>query len=217
MSINDVNENLKSYIETNILPLYKQNDEGHQLGHILNVIDRSFEITKDIDDLNADIIYTAASFHDIGAYIDRANHHIVSGKILMDDEYMKSYFNEEELNMIKEAIEDHRASLETEPRNIYGKILSSADRPTNIDEFIYRSYMAAKRNNCYKNNGIKSNHILTNEELIEAVYDHLIDKFGHDGYAKVYFVDEKYQDFMEITQELIDDKEKYLKRVRSII
>ena len=68
MSINDVNRNLKSYVETHILPLYKNNDEGHQLAHILNVIDRSFEITKDINELNADIIYAAASFHDIGTY-----------------------------------------------------------------------------------------------------------------------------------------------------
>lgn len=217
MGINDVNEDLKNYIETNILPLYKRNDEGHQFGHILNVINRSFEIAENIDDLDADIIYTAAAFHDIGAYIDRNNHHIESGKILMKDKYMNEYFNSEELNTIREAIEDHRASSKNIPRNIYGKLLSSADRPIDIDDFIYRSYLAAKRNNCYRNDGIKSDHVLSDDELIEAVYDHLIDKFGHDGYAKVYFVDEKYQDFMEITQELIDDKEKYLKRVRSII
>ena len=134
----------------------------------------------------------------------------------MRDKYMNSYFNEEELNIIREAIEDHRASLKTSPRNIYGKILSSADRPIDIDDFIYRSYMAAKRNNCYKNNGIKSNHPLSEEELIEAVYDHLIDKFGHDGYAKVYYIDEKYNEFIKTTQELINDKEKYLKRVKNI-
>lgn len=217
MSINDVNENLKSYIETNVLPLYKNNDEGHQLNHILSVINRSFEITKDIDNLNANIIYTAASFHDIGVFIDRANHHIESGKILMKDKYMNLFFNNEELNIIKEAIEDHRASLKEEPRNIYGKILSSADRPIDIDDFIYRSYMAAKRNNCYRNNGIKSNHVLSNEELTNAVYDHLIDKFGRDGYAKVYFTDEKYLNFIKTAQELINDKEKYVKRVKKII
>ena len=217
MSINDVNENLKSYIETSILPLYKNNDEGHQFGHIINVIDRSFEITKDIDELNADIIYTAAAFHDIGAHVNRANHHIESGKIFMNDRFVNSYFNKGELNTVREAIEDHRASLNGSPRNIYGKILSSADRPVDIDDFIYRSYMAAKRNNCYKNNGIKSDHILTDDELIEAVYDHLIDKFGKDGYAKVYFTDDKYMKFVKITQELIDDKEKYLKRVKKIV
>ena len=217
MSINDVNNDLKSYIETNILPLYRLNDEGHQFGHIISVINRSFEIAKDIDNLNADIIYTAAAFHDIGSHIDRASHHIESGKILMKDEYINSYFNEEELNIIREAIEDHRASLKFSPRNIYGKILSSADRPIDIDDFIYRAYMAAKRNNCYKNNGIKSNHPLSKEELIEAVYEHLVDKFGSNGYAKVYFTDDKYNEFMRITQELINDKEKYLKRVKNII
>ncbi len=41
---------------------------------------------------------------------------------------MKDFFDDEQRIIIKEAIEDYRATLEYEPRSDYGKIISSADR-----------------------------------------------------------------------------------------
>ena len=41
---------------------------------------------------------------------------------------------------LKEAIEDHRVSLEYEPRSDYGKIISSADRTTSIDSVLQRTH-----------------------------------------------------------------------------
>lgn len=41
---------------------------------------------------------------------------------------------------MSEAIEDHRASLEYIPRSIYGKIISSADRNTSIEDILKRTY-----------------------------------------------------------------------------
>ena len=50
---------------------------------------------------------------------------------------------------MKEAIEDHKASLNREPRSIYGKILSSADR--NIDEECYKHTLEKFGNGGYAN------------------------------------------------------------------
>ena len=196
--------------------MYYNNDAGHGINHIETVINRSFELAPNGMILNPDIIYTAAAFHDVGVYISRAMHHIESAKILMNNDFIINYFDKEELKLIKDAIEDHRASLDGEPRSIYGKILSSADRPTDLDEFIYRSYMAVKKNRCLKNNGVTSNCEFTRKEIADAIYDHLVEKFGKDGYSKIYFIDSKYINFIKDANILINNKEEYLKRIKKI-
>ena len=52
---------------------------------------------------------------------------------------MKQFFSDEERLVIKEAIEDHRASASHQPRSDYGKIISSADRSTSVEEFLTRT------------------------------------------------------------------------------
>ena len=50
-----------------------------------------------------------------------------------------------EMKTIRETIEDHRASLEYIPRNIYGKILSSADRKVEVKQYLIASISYEKR------------------------------------------------------------------------
>ena len=50
-----VNESLKQYIMENIFPLYQQNDLGHNLVHIKEVIRRCFVLNQSFK-LNLDII-----------------------------------------------------------------------------------------------------------------------------------------------------------------
>lgn len=214
ISINDVDKSLKTYIENFIFPQYSKNDEGHQLKHINEVIERSFELSP--LKLNPNIIFTVASFHDIGSYISRKNHEIESAKIMMKDEFLKNFFSQKELIIIKEAIEDHRASLNRMPRSIYGKLISSADRSTNLDDFILRAYKAVIKSRSLVNNGIPSNRNFTHEEIIEAIYNHLVEKFGISGYAKMYFIDEKYKEFINDVNFLINNKEEFYKREEKI-
>ena len=103
-----------------------------------------------------------------------------------------------------DAVYDHRASLEGEPRSIYGKIVSSADRNTRIDQTIKRTYE-------YR---IKHHPEYGVEEIIEASRQHILDKFGKKGYAteKMYFEDEEYKTFLEEISTLVIDKEKFRKR-----
>ncbi len=94
-----VNPQLKSYIETHILPQYSKNEWGHQIGHIDYVIRRSFEFANQANaanqaknptqPLNPNIIYTAAAYHDLGHHIDAAHHEKVSAEILRKDENLE--------------------------------------------------------------------------------------------------------------------------------
>ena len=64
----EINKNLEEYIEKNVLPQYDTNNVGgHGKEHIETVINRSFEIVNEFHlDINKDMVYTIAAFHDIG-------------------------------------------------------------------------------------------------------------------------------------------------------
>ena len=153
------------------------------------------------------MLYTKAAYHDIGHHIDGKNHEIVSAKIMYEDDHLKEFFNEEELKTIKEAIEDHRASSKREPRSIYGKLISSADRGTDIKETLERCYFYRKEHSPEMNN----------EEIIEGSYELLKNKYGEDGYAKFFLKDEKYENYLKELRELLKNKEEFIKRQEKII
>lgn len=203
-----VNVKLRKYIEENILPEYNLNDKGHNIEHIEFVLNRAYEISLNYD-LNIDMLYTAVCFHDIACHINRDEHEILSAKRMYEDEGLKEFFTEEERIVLKEAIEDHRASLEYVPRNIYGKILSSADRKIDIDIYLTSSMGFS----------IKKNPEITDEDVIEESYNFAIKKFGKEGYAttKMYVEDKKYKEYLEELQRLIDNKEEYVLRAKKVL
>ena len=172
-----IDNNLKKHIENNILPEYNKNEKAHGIEHINYVIRRSFELIEQNKlNVNNNIVYVVAVYHDIGHHIDRKKHEIVSAEIMSKDEELKQFFTQEELLLIKEAIEDHRASAEHEPRSIYGKIVSSADRNNTVEQCLERSYYYGK----------KISPECTDRELYERAFVHLNLKFGYNGYAKFY-------------------------------
>ncbi len=204
-----INEKLKRHIEKDVLPIYDKNEVGHGIEHIEKVITRSFELVKENNlDVNPDIVYTVAAFHDLGHHIDPKKHEIISAEMMMKDESLPKFFTGEELKIIKEAIEDHRASGgQGKPRSIYGEIVSSADRNTAVEACLRRSYTYGKR--------LKPD--ATDEELFERAHFHLSEKFGVGGYAKFYFKDAKYEQFLKDIRELLSDKQKFIETQRAYI
>ena len=201
-----MNKELVDYIEKEIFPLYNKNEEGHGLKHIETVIERSLKFAKDYD-ANIDMVYTIAAYHDLGHHIDRKRHEIISAQIFIEDENMKKWFSDEQRKIIKDAIEDHRASSNHEPRTIYGKIVSTADRTiVKIDNTIKRSYSYGKRN--YQG--------ITEEEQIQKVYEHLKDKYGEKGYAKVYLEDKEFDEAMKEFRKALKDKDSFIQRIRKV-
>ena len=204
----NINKELKKYIEDNVFPEYSKNEVGHGINHIKDVINRSFELVKENDlEVNLDMVYVIASYHDIGHHIDSANHEKVSADIMSKDKNLNKFFNLSELKIIKEAIEDHRSSSKNDPRSIYGKIVSSADRNNTVEDCLSRTYTYGKR----------LNPKATDLELFNRAYDVLQEKFGINGYAKFYFKDSKYENFLEELRELLKDKEKFINTQREYI
>ena len=203
-----INSELKKYIQGKVFPEYDKNEIGHGIKHIEYVIERSFELVKENKlDVNLDMVYVIAAYHDVGHHIDSKTHEIVSAKIMSADDNLKKFFNKEELTTIKEAIEDHRASSKDEPRSIYGRIVSSADRNNTIEGCLERTYTYGK----------KLNPLATDQELFLRAYDVLVNKFGEKGYAKFYFKDKKYDTFLKDIRKLLSDKEKFIQTQREYI
>lgn len=197
---------LMQYIQTKIFPQYLKNDKGHQLEHIYYVIRRSLLFMGQFRDLNADMVYTIAAYHDIAHHIDKNNHEFLSARALQSDTAIKSFFTEEQLLIMKEAIEDHRASLEYQPRSDYGKIVSSADRSTDIDAFFRRTHAYS----------LKHFPEYSAEEHMERCYQHMKTKYGDNGYAKNYVIDNDYIRFLQTIQDLLADKDAFKEKYRTI-
>ena len=202
-----MDKELVDYIKKEIFPLYDKNEEGHGLKHIETVIERSLKFAKDYD-VDINMVYTIAAYHDLGHHIDRKRHEIISAQIFIEDENMKKWFSDEQRKIIKDAIEAHRASSNHEPRTIYGKIVSTADRTiVNIDNTIRRSYSYGKRN--YQG--------ITEEEQIQKVYEHLKDKYGENGYAKVYLEDKEFDEAMKEFRKALQDKDSFIQRIKKVV
>lgn len=199
-----IGEELKKYIENEIFKSYEKNEDAHKLDHIMYVINRSFMFASRVPDINMEMVYVIAAYHDIGHYIDAENHEKVSGKMLLEDKNLRKFFSEEEIKIMSEAVSDHRASSKNEPRSIYGKIVSSADRNVLIEVLLKRTYSYRKKHSLN----------LSLDEIIEESRLHLLDKFGKNGYAttKMYFEDEDYKKFLEDITELASNKEEFKRR-----
>lgn len=202
-----INNDLKKYIEENIFPEYSKNEPAHNIDHIKYVIDRSFKFANTIPNINYAMVYTIAAYHDIGHHIDSKKHEIISGEIMSKDKNLKKFFSEEELQIIKEAIEDHRASSDHEPRSIYGKIVSTADRNNTVEACLRRSYTYGK----------KLEPTLTDDELFEKAYKALNKKFGKNGYAKFFFKDEEYENFLKNIRTLLENKKLFIDTQKTYI
>lgn len=199
---------LREYIRENILPIYKKNEPAHDLRHVEHVIRRSFDLVSLNNlDVNLDMVYTIAAYHDVGHNIDSKNHEEISSKILFEDKELRKYFTEEEILIMSEAVADHRASLEYEPRSIYGKIVSSADRNTSVEQCLERSYFYNK----------KLNPDASEDEIYENTFDALTRKFGENGYAKFYFDDLEYKQFLKDIRVLLADKKVFSETQKAYI
>ena len=203
-----INKELEQYIEKNLFPEYDKNESGHGINHIKDVIKRSFELVNENNlDVNMNMVYVIAAYHDIGHHIDSKTHEIISADIMSKDKNLSKFFTEEELKIIKEAIEDHRASAKDDPRSIYGRIVSSADRNNTVEACLRRTYSYGK----------KLDPNATDEELFLRAYDVLIKKFGENGYAKFYFKDSVYEKFLQDLRALLSNKDNYIETQRQFI
>ncbi|MBQ2950281.1 MAG: HD domain-containing protein [Prevotella sp.] len=175
MIANTASLDLVEYIETNILPQYAQFDKAHNLGHVVRVIKRSMDLVRTTGaDIN--MVYAIAAYHDIGMSGPRAVHHITGGKILASDIKLRKWFSADQLKIMREAIEDHRASASHAPRSIYGKIIAEADRDLD-PEIVFRRIIQF---------GLANYPELDKEGHWFRFREHLENKYSVNGYIKLW-------------------------------
>ena len=163
------------FIETQILPRYAQFDKAHNLEHVTRVIRRSLELASRTG-ADADMVYTIAAYHDIGMSGPRAVHHITGGKLLMQDVRLKRWFTAEQMKIMKEAIEDHRASASRAPRSLYGKIVAEADRDI-VPEQVFRRTVQF---------GLSNYPELDKEHHWLRFREHMDQKYSSHGYIRLW-------------------------------
>lgn len=191
-----IDNDLIAYLENNIIPLYNKLDGAHQSDHVYKVILQSLEIAKDYK-VNLNMIYTIAVFHDLGLLVDRKNHHIIGGAMLESDSYIKEYFNNDEIKIMKEAVEDHRASNKNMPRSIYGAIIGEADRNSDVENIIRRCFLF----------DIDKYGISNFNNSYQRVKLHVIEKYGKDGYLQVWLSTKKVTDALKKIENMLKDND----------
>ena len=201
--LKNVNKDLIKYIEDNIFPEYEKNDKGHGILHILEVIRRSFELKKSMNlDLNDDIIFTIASCHDNGKYIDHNTHEKIAAKRFYENADFKKFFNDEKRLIIKEAIEDHRSSFEDTPRSDYGKLISSADRNSTIDIVFIRSFFV----------GQSRNPDMIVEDFLDSTLHRLRKRYSEEDSENMFYEDDIYANFLADMRNLLKKETKFKNR-----
>ena len=199
----DVDQSLKKYIEEVIFPQYSENDGAHGIVHIIEVIRRSFALNDTFKlGLDKNMIYAIAAYHDLGKHEDHVNHHLIGAQRFINDETMKDFFTDEQRNIIKEAIEDHRSSKEDEPRSTYGKLVSSADRNTSINIVFIRSFFVAKERQPESNI----------EDYLDYTIKRLSKKYDEENPENMFYEDQTYQEFIKDMRELLKHEDEFKNR-----
>lgn len=188
---------IMEFVERQILPRYNAFGESHGLRHVTRVIKNSLRLA-DVTGADIDMVYVIAAYHDLGMEGPRAIHHLTSGKILMADARLKKWFNADQLKVMKEAVEDHRASSSRQPRSIYGKIVAEADRDISPETVFRRTVQF----------GLSHYPEKTREEHWERFVDHMSNKYSRHGYIKLWIQNSPNQEGLKLIRDIIGDKQK---------
>lgn len=194
-------KDLEQYVSQSILPQYDAFDGGHKRDHAEAVIRESLVLARE-HGADEQMAYVIAAYHDLGLRYDRETHHIRSGEILMADERLRQWFTEEQLLIMREAIEDHRASGKNPPRTIYGAIVAEADRQIIPETVIARTMAYSAK--LYPAGDF--------ETLYARSREHLLEKYAEGGYMRLWLNSERNVRSLEELRAIIRDE----KRLRAL-
>jgi uncharacterized protein len=200
-----VNLEIMDFVEKQILPKYNAFGESHGLRHVTRVIRNSLKLVP-VTGADIDMVYVIAAYHDLGMSGPRAIHHITSGKILQADARLKRWFGPEQIKIMKEAVEDHRASSSRQPRSIYGKIVAEADRDIDVHEIFLRAIQYGKENN----------PDYDKEQQWERFSQHMDEKYSRNGYIRLWIPNSPNEKALNELRNIIEDKtelRKYFEKI----
>lgn len=188
------------FVETQILPRYNSFDKAHNLVHVNGVISRSLTLAKKLG-ADGNMAYAIAAYHDLGLEGPRAIHHLTSGKIVQSDARLKRWFSAEQIRVIKEAVEDHRASASHAPRSIYGKIVAEADRDLDPESVFRRTIQF----------GLNHYPEKDQEGHWQRFLEHMQQKYSSHGYIKLWITNSPNAEKLQAIRSLLDAPEELRK------
>lgn len=192
-----VNLELMEFIEQQILPRYTAFGASHGLHHVTRVVKNALALAE-ITGADINMVYVIAAYHDLGMSGPRAIHHLTGGKILSTDARLKRWFSPEQIKIMKEAVEDHRASASRQPRSLYGKIVAEADRDLEPKEVFTRCLQYGLENYPEKNK----------EQQWERFAQHIEHKYAQSGYIKLWIPNSPNENNLKILRNIIEDEGK---------
>ncbi len=187
---------LRDYIEGEIVPRYTAFDKAHNLDHVRTVVQDSMELAALYPEADPRMVYTIAAYHDVGLCRDRATHHLVSGELLLADRNLLQWFTPAEITVMKEAVEDHRASADHAPRTLYGRIVAEADRQLDPMTVLLRTVQF----------GLKHYPQLDRQAHYERFVGHLHEKYAEGGYLRLWLPQSKNADRLARLRAIIADE-----------
>lgn len=195
--MNMLNKELVHYIETEVIPRYASFDKAHREDHVRKVIEESMNMSVHYDvDLN--MLYAAAAFHDTGLVDGRETHHLSSGRIIREDSRLREWFSSDQIETIAQAAEDHRASNGKEPRSVYGRIVAEADRDIDPMRILRRTVQF----------GMEHYPELDKEGHWQRMLEHLSEKYDYGGYLKLFIPESGNAAGLQTLRDIIHDKER---------
>lgn len=196
---NTASLDLVEFVETKILPKYANFDKAHNMEHVTRVIRNSMALARTTG-ADVNMVYVIAAYHDLGMSGPRAIHHITGGKLLMQDMRLRKWFSESQIKIMKEAVEDHRASASHAPRSMYGKIVAEADRDIDPDMVLRRTVQFGLANYPEK----------SRDEQWKRFCDHLENKYSNNGYIRLWIPGSENEKKLKALREIIADRHKLL-------
>lgn len=196
---------LMQFVETNILPRYNDFDRAHGLAHVSHVIQASLYLAAKVG-ADVNMAYTVAAYHDLGLSGPRAVHHLTSGRILMADRRLLRWFSPSQIQVMREAVEDHRASAAKEPRNVYGRIVAEADRELEADTVIRRTVEY----------GLDHYPELDKEGHWQRLREHLNGKYSQHGYIRLWISESPNAERLAELRRIIADEVELRRRFNAV-
>ncbi len=191
-----ISSEILEYVEREILPRYRAFDKAHGEDHAQTVIAESLSLSAYYPEVDRVMAYLIAAYHDLGLCEGRERHHIVSGEILRADSFVRERFTAEQIEVMAQAIEDHRASAKGDPRTIYGRIVAEADRVISPEVTLRRTVQY----------GLRENPEATREQHFARFCDHLQQKYAKGGYLRLYIEHGKNAERLEELRAVISDE-----------
>ena len=190
-----IRDSLRQYIENEVIPRYASFDKAHREDHARSVMDRAMTMGKAYD-IDEEMLLTAAACHDLGLAVDRKTHHLESGRIIREDVRLREWFSPEQVEVIAEAAEDHRASAQTPPRSIYGRLVAEADRMIDPLTIIRRTVQF----------GLSHYPELDREGHWQRTLEHLHEKYAEGGYLHLLIPGSPNEAPLEALRKIIRDE-----------